>query len=293
MQSMTGFGRATAALGNYSLTVQVSSVNRKTLDLTQKLPADWDALETEITEQVRQVASRGKIHVSVELTGASAATGVNEIVWDDATVGRALDRLAALASQRGVTLPPSPELLWQVASAHRQSSRAPELDTVNEVVSATISEALRAFAEMRAKEGAALLTDFLTRLDTLSRHVAAVAERAPQVTVAYREALLKRLRDAGLELDVNDERVLKEIALFADRCDIAEELTRLGSHLEQFRTLIRSKGEIGRKAEFILQEIGREVHTIGSKANDLEIARNVIELKNELERIREQIANVE
>jgi uncharacterized protein (TIGR00255 family) len=104
---------------------------------------------------------------------------------------------------------------------------------------------------------------------------------------------MKRLREAGLQLDLDDERVLKEMALFADRCDVSEELTRLRSHLQQFESLLKSEGEIGRKAEFILQEIGREVHTIGSKANDLTIARHVIELKNELERVREQIANVE
>ena len=104
---------------------------------------------------------------------------------------------------------------------------------------------------------------------------------------------MQRLRQAGLELNVNDERVLKEIALFADRCDVTEELTRLRSHFEQFAALLKSEGEIGRKAEFLLQEIGREVNTIGSKANDLAISRAVIELKNELERVREQIANVE
>jgi uncharacterized protein (TIGR00255 family) len=105
--------------------------------------------------------------------------------------------------------------------------------------------------------------------------------------------LLQRLRQAGLELDVEDERVLREIALFADRCDVTEELTRLRSHFDQFTALLKSDAEIGRKAEFILQEIGREVNTIGSKANDLTISKAVIELKNELERVREQIANVE
>ena len=146
---------------------------------------------------------------------------------------------------------------------------------------------------MRAKEGEALLIDFLTRLDILKRNVAAVAERAPKVPPAYRDLLFKRLREADLELDLSDERVLKEVALFADRSDITEELTRLRSHLQQLETLLRTDGEIGRKGEFILQEIGREIHTIGSKANDLEIAKHVIELKNELERVREQMANVE
>ncbi len=146
---------------------------------------------------------------------------------------------------------------------------------------------------MRAREGEALLVDFLARLEILRRHVDAIAARAPAVPAAYREQLLQRLRQAELALDVNDERVLKEIALFADRCDVTEELTRLRSHFEQFTALVRSEAEIGRKSEFILQEIGREVNTIGSKANDLTISRAVIELKNELERVREQIANVE
>jgi uncharacterized protein (TIGR00255 family) len=138
-----------------------------------------------------------------------------------------------------------------------------------------------------------LLTDFLARVALIENHAAIIAERAPQVPKNYREQLMQRLRQAGLELDLSDDRVLKEIALFADRCDIAEELTRLRSHFEQFTALLKSAGEIGRKSEFILQEMGREVHTIGSKANDLTISRNVIELKNELERVREQIANVE
>jgi uncharacterized protein (TIGR00255 family) len=146
---------------------------------------------------------------------------------------------------------------------------------------------------MRAREGEALLVDFLGRLEKLRSLVEGIAGRAPHVAPAYREQLLQRLRAAGLELDPSDERVLKEVALFADRCDITEELTRLRSHLHQLQELLRAEGEVGRKAEFILQEIGREIHTIGSKANDLQISQRVIEFKNELERVREQVANVE
>ncbi len=290
MKSMTGFGRATAALGSYSLCVQVSSVNRKTLDLTQKLPAEWGDLETDIADQVRKVASRGKIHVAMELTGEAGAVGLS---WDDVAVQNSLERLAVLSKSRGEFFEVSTELLWAIASSHRKSVSAPAVDDVRDVVLAAVGEALTAFVSMRGKEGEALLADFTARLNTLSGHVAAIAERAPLVPANYRDQLMKRLRDAGLEFDLADERVLKEVALFADRCDITEEITRLRSHLDQFTTLLKSKGEIGRKSEFILQEIGREVHTIGSKANDLELSRHVIELKNELERIREQIANVE
>lgn len=290
MNSMTGYGRATASLGTFTLTAQVSSVNRKTLDLTVSLPEEWEPLEPAIGDLVRKVAVRGKVHVDLELTGAK---GENAASWDENAAAEAVERLADFAKKQGVAFAPTPELLWQIANSQRKGSELPHADEARPAIERALGEALRGFAAMRAKEGESLLVDFITRLGALSRHIAAVAERAPQVPVHYREQFIKRLREAGLEVDLNDERVLKEIALFADRCDITEELTRLRSHLEQFTALLKSGGEIGRKSEFILQEIGREVHTIGSKANDLAISRNVIELKNELERIREQIANVE
>ncbi len=290
MKSMTGYGRATAALGLDTLTVQVSSVNRKTLDLTMKLPEPWEGMETAIGEQARRYASRGKVHVQIELTGAN---GAREEVWDEEAAANALDRLSAFAARQGVAFTPTPELLWDIARAQRRPDDFPAVETAQAAVLAALETALRAFAAMRAKEGETLLVDFLGRLEILRRNVEAVAARAPLVPALYRDQLLQRLRTAELELNLEDERVLKEMALFADRCDVTEELTRLRSHLEQFTTLLKSAGEIGRKSEFILQEIGREVNTIGSKANDLTISRAVIELKNELERIREQIANVE
>jgi uncharacterized protein (TIGR00255 family) len=290
MKSMTGYGRATSAVGGYSLTVQVSAVNRKTLDLAVRLPDEWESLEAAVGELVRRFAQRGRISVTIELTGAR---GASEVSWNDDEIGATLDRLASLASARGLSFEPTAELLWSVANSQRTTGGLPAAETAAPVLTEALTEALRAFAAMRAQEGEALLVDFLARLNTLRTQVDAIAARAPHVTAGYRDQLLQRLRQAGLELDLNDERVLKEIALFADRCDVTEELTRLRSHLEQFAVLLRSEGEIGRKAEFILQEIGREVNTIGSKANDLTISRAVIELKNELERIREQIANIE
>ncbi|MEO6246132.1 MAG: YicC/YloC family endoribonuclease [Opitutaceae bacterium] len=290
MKSMTGYGRATAVIENLSLTVQVSSVNRKTLDLTISLPEQWESLEPAIGELVRKHASRGKVHVDVEVTGDKSAP---QATWDEPAAAAALERLQIFTLRQGVEFRPTTDLLWQVVNAQRRTSDFPNVDAAQATVLETVGTALRAFAAMRAKEGEALLVDFLGRAQTLQRQVELIVGRAPQVPAHYREMLAKRLRDAGLEFDLNDERVLREIALFADRCDVTEEITRLRSHFEQFSALLKSDGEIGRKAEFILQEIGREVNTIGSKANDLTIARAVIELKNELERVREQIANVE
>ena len=291
MNSMTGYGRATAALGSHNLTVQVSSVNRKTLDLTVALPRDWESLEPELTLKVRQAVVRGKVHVEVELTGRPAAV---EAKWNAEAVAQSLDQLRGLAGKQGVPFLPTTDLLWQIASAERQPLQFPTVEASRPVVLAALGEALQAFVTMRAREGAALQADLLERLAALERELGTVAVRAPQVPGLYRELLFKRLREAGLELlDLGDERVLKEVALFADRCDVSEELTRLRSHLSQLGQLLRTDGEMGRKAEFILQEIGRESHTIGSKANDLAIAKAIIEFKNELERVREQIANVE
>lgn len=273
-----------AAIGDGNVVVQVNSVNRKSLDLSVRLPEVWSGLEPKIGAAVREVASRGKVHVQIGLEAGPGGA---------AQVKASLERLEKLTSAAGMAFEPDTRLIWEMAN-DRRASAEPELDEdlENAILQAT-EEALRSFSAMRAQEGEALLIDFLSRVDALKRHVAAVAERAPDVPAGYRETLFKRLREADLELEVDDERVLREVALFADRCDITEELTRLDSHLDQFEKHIRGEGEIGRKAEFILQEIGREIHTIGSKANDLTIAKQVIELKNEMERIREQIANVE
>jgi uncharacterized protein (TIGR00255 family) len=289
MNSMTGYGRATASLGNLTLTVQINSVNRRGLDLTLKLPDEWQTFESSVGEAVRKVALRGKVHVEVEVTGKSTATAD----WDQAAVATTLEQLALLAQARGIKFSPTSELLWQIANAQRTSAKLPADEATAKLLEKTLGEALRGFAAMRAREGEALFVDFIGRFEKLQSAVAAIAQRAPLVPVAYRDLLLQRLRQLELTLDITDERVLKEVALFADRCDVTEEIIRLRSHFTQFIELLRAVGEVGRKAEFILQEIGREIHTIGSKANDLAVSRQVIEFKNELERVREQMANVE
>jgi uncharacterized protein (TIGR00255 family) len=287
---MTGYGRSSAPFAGGTLTVQVSSVNRKSLDLTVKLPSDWESLEAGVGEFVRKFAARGKIHVDVEF---SMARGRDEASWNEASVGAALDRLAALADTRRIPFEPTADLLWLLASSQRTPFEMPAVDTAKPELLAVLAEALRAFAAMRAKEGEALYGDFIERMGSCRRHLDAIAARAPAVAPNYRAQLMKRLREAGLEINVEDERVLREIALFADRCDISEEITRFRSHLDQMAALLKTEEELGRKADFILQEMGREANTIGSKANDLAISKAVIELKNELERVREQMANVE
>jgi uncharacterized protein (TIGR00255 family) len=287
MNSMTGFGRGSAALGAHSISVQVNSVNRRGLDLSVSLPDAWEHLESSVSEAVRKHVARGKVHVVVTAEGGTGAK-----TWDEKSVGEALDRLKALADTRNVPFEPTADLLWQIAQAG-DGVTLPDPAVAWPAVEEALRAALRGLTATRAKEGESLLVDFLGRIEKLRQQVEAIAARAPQIAGTYREQLMQRLRTAGLELDVNDERVLKEVALFADRSDVSEEITRLRSHLAQLTELLRGGGEAGRKGEFLLQEIGREIHTIGSKANDLQISQRVIEFKNEHERIREQMANVE
>lgn len=290
MNSMTGFGRASGTLGAQTFTIQVSSVNRKSLEVKVSQPSAWDELEPVIIDVVKKVASRGTVQVRIELEGSAAAGAAD---FDEAAAGVWLDRVAAFAAKREFIFSPSSDALIQAAAQFRRKMEPPALEGARPVIMDALERALAGFAAMRATEGAALHRDFEARLALLAEHIEAIAARAPEVVVAAREGLNKRLREAGLELRVDDERVLREVALFADRCDIAEELTRFRSHHAQLKKLFAGGGEIGRKAEFILQEMGREVNTTGAKANDYEIARRVIELKNELERIKEQVANVE
>lgn len=290
MNSMTGYGSARAALGRLEVTVQASSVNRKTLDLAIAVPEDWRPLEGEIAERVRQRASRGRISIvmKAELPGDSGGASI-----DADFVTKTVAELARIAGTQSVEFKATPELLWSIASSQRGRIELPDVEAAGPVILTAVDEALKGFFAMRAVEGKALLGDLLVRIDALAKGVADIAAAVPRVVPAYRELLTARLRQAGLELELSDERVLKEVALFADRCDVSEELTRLQSHLAQLRALLTEDGAVGRKAEFIMQEVGRELNTIGSKSNDLAIARLVIEGKNEAERIREQIANVE
>lgn len=289
MNSMTGYGRATATLGNQTLTVQVNSVNRRGLDLSMSLPDEWQAFEPAVGDAVRKLVQRGKVHVAVEVAGQANVAAE----WDQDALTATLDQLTKFARAKHINFEVTGELLWQIASAQRSGAKLPSDEETSALLLKTLGQALRGLGAMRAREGEALLIDFLGRLEKLHAAAEAIAHRAPQISGTYKDLLLQRLRTAGLELDVSDERVLKEVALFADRSDITEEITRLRHHLSQLKELLRADGEIGRKAEFILQEIGREIHTIGSKANDLAISQKVIEFKNELERIKEQVANVE
>jgi len=290
MRSMTGFGRAERGAEGIAVSLQVSSVNRKNLEVFCTLPKEFQRLERRVVEAVRQRAARGRFQFSVEIRNEGVeGSGLP----DDDQMDAALSRLHEFAARHEAPLKIDGHLLVSLASLlDADAAHLPE-ELVDELLFQALDTAMSDLVAMREKEGVALLADLRERAKRMQDLVTQVRELAPQMVDKHRENLLARLEQAGLEIDIDDERVLKEIALFADRCDITEELTRLASHFEQFQELLGREEPVGRPLEFLAQEIGREINTAGSKTCVIEISRLVMEMKSEMERIREQVANVE
>lgn len=291
MQSMTGFGRGSAATDTWQVSVEISSVNRKQAEVVLQAPRELSDLDARIRKAVHAVVSRGRIQISinvVQLGDESSDFKINSqlaINFSKAfsdlgkTVGFAIHPTASdFLRHPGIISVSQTEIDAQVAWS---------------AIEPALTDALNQMTRMRSSEGGHLKSDFITRLGTLVSLAQKISNEAPDRVVRQRELLSKRLRDSGLELDTSDERVLKEIALFADRCDISEEITRLDSHFAKFREYLDASEPPGRALDFLCQELFREFNTIGSKANDALIAQTIVEAKTELEKIREQIQNVE
>ncbi len=295
IRSMTGFGRASIRIENVAYDVEVRSVNHRYLDARVRLPRLFAALENDLRESVARVLARGKVDVSVVVPEGDAPKPVLEI---DLDVAR--DYAAAaetLRSSEGVSgLLDVATLLTLPGVARFEDPTLPS-EAVQSALRDAVDEALRATDDMRATEGAALERELLERIDTVSGLAEFLAERADAVQSAVRERLRKRAAQLAQETGlVDDARLHQEIVIAADRMDVTEEIVRLRSHVVQFREIVASAGPgkpVGRRLDFLMQEIGREVNTIGSKGGDAPIAHQVVELKTQLERIREQVQNVE
>lgn len=289
---MTGCGRGECAQDGFKLTVEISSVNRKQAEIALGLPRDLEPLEPRMRDEINRHVSRGRLNVRVALQAATGhAKGTARFDLDVAKAyGREFTRLAkALKLSDAVTL----DLVARAPGV--MLTAEPELDAeaLWPVVEKALKQALAGLVKMREREGSHLKKDLQSRIKTIRKAVTAVADHAPESQRRYREQLIERIKAAGLNLPVDDERLLKEVVLFADRSDISEEMTRLQSHFQQFEDCAKSTEPVGRTLDFLTQEMNREVNTIGSKANDAAISREVVMMKTELEKFREQVQNVE
>ena len=287
--SMTGFGRAEINLPGARLSVEIATVNQKNLQVSVFGPEAWPALESAASAWIRTRLQRGK--VTARVTQAAASSTQRQ--WDADAVAASLDELSKLATRCGVKFSADGELLLRLAeSSRRPAVLLPDFSEAETAVRVAFEEALQNLVVMRQSEGAALAKDLQQRLAKMSEMVVGMEQAEKAAPTRHRDAMLKRLKEAGLSLDVTDERVLKELAMFADRADITEEVVRLRSHVAQLSAEL-GQANGGRKLDFLIQELLREVNTIGSKASEIATTKLVLEAKTEIERIREQVQNLE
>ena len=291
VKSMTGYGRARQTLHGRDITVEVRSVNNRYLDCTVKVPRTYIFAEDAVKSRVQTAVSRGKVDVFITID-ATAADETVVAVNEPLARGyyEALTKIRDMFSLEGeltaAVLAKFPDVLT-VTKAEE------DLESVAGDICAVLDEALEAYNAMRAVEGVKLCEDIAGRVTTIETVVGKVEERSPQTVAAYREKLTARMQEVLQSTTIDESRILTEAAIFADKIAVDEETVRLRSHIAQLRAMLKSDQPVGRKLDFLIQEVNRECNTIGSKCNDLTIAQDVVNMKAEVEKIREQVQNIE
>jgi len=282
---MTGYGRGDADHGGTKFSVELNSVNRKQSDIVINLPRDLAALEPRIRQAINEKISRGRMNVVVGLH--QGANGAAALALDTALARSYHDAMLTLQKELSAPGEITIGTILQAPGVMRSPEQSIDADKAWPAVERALTTALSELVKMREREGKHLAKDLIHRLKVLRQEIKGIRELYPDVVKKYRSALIERIQKAGLDLP------LKEVTIFADRSDISEELTRLESHLAQFAHHLRKNEPVGRTLEFITQEIFRELNTLGAKSNDAGISQHVVACKSELEKIREQIQNLE
>ncbi|MFQ5697700.1 MAG: YicC/YloC family endoribonuclease [Myxococcota bacterium] len=291
LHSMTGFGRGEAAIGGARVGAEVRCVNSRHLDLRLRLPRELAALEAPLRAEVASYFARGSVEVAIRLP-AEVESGPRFEV-DRLLAARYRDSIRALISELDLAGGLDAATLLALPGVVRQLEAEPAGEALAAAVSEAVHAACQQAREMRSREGAALRSELEARLEELRAHLRSLEESAREIAKALRERLLRRVAQLAPEVEFDRGRLDQEIVLLADRQDITEELVRLESHLDQFSAALAEPSPVGRKLEFLLQEIAREVNTAGSKAQVAKISTRVVDLKTDLEKIREQVLNVE
>lgn len=291
IHSMTGYGRVVKTLNGREITVEMRSVNNRFLDCSVKMPRAFSYAEDAVKQKIKEQVSRGKVDVFISvnaLEGENVKISLNRPVLEGY-----LAALRTIASDYEVRDDISVTALSRYPDVFVvEKPEEDEKQNIADIVSVT-QEAIENYNAMRATEGAALAADLRAHAAVILRYVEKVEERSPVTVAEYRTRLENKLREVLESTTIDESRIVTEAAIFADKVAVDEETVRLRSHLSQLESLLSGGGAIGRKLDFLLQEMNREANTIGSKGNDLEQARNVVEIKAELEKIREQIQNIE
>ena len=291
VKSMTGYGRAREMRNGRDITVEVRSVNNRYLDCTVKMPRAYIFAEDRMKARVQQAISRGKVDVFVTIDARAAyeaVVAVNEPLARG--YYEALTRLKTMFSLPGEV---TPEVLAKFPDVLAVTKAEEDVEAIAADICAVLDDALAAYNDMRAVEGEKLASDVAGRVTTIETVVGKVEERSPQTVAAYRQRLEAKMQEVLQSTTIDESRILTEAAIFADKIAVDEETVRLRSHISQLRAMLASDEPVGRKLDFLIQEVNRECNTIGSKCNDLTIAQDVVNMKAEVEKIREQVQNME
>lgn len=291
LKSMTGFGRAVEEIDGYVITVEIKSVNHRYFDFSSRIPRQYGFLDDKLKSYINSKVSRGKVecYVSVEaLDTEDAAVVINKTLAS--TYVKALKELSgeySLKEDFGTAFVSRLPDVFVLKKADEDEEK------IWQLVKSVTDEAIEKFIQMRAVEGAKMKEDVASRAEYILDCVSFIEERSPQTVKEYNDKLVERVHEIIGDVSLDEQRIIQEVAVYADKVAVAEETVRLRSHIAQLKTFLESEEPIGRKMDFLVQEINREANTIGSKANDVEIARKVVDIKAEVEKIREQIQNIE
>ncbi len=291
VKSMTGFGRGENVGKLKQVTAEIKSVNHRYIEVSVKMPRQYSLLDETVRRTVMNHITRGRVEVYLKIENTSPPEP--QVQVDNELALAYYKALKELADTTHASMDIGVSSLAQLPDVLKVLEPEEDLEVVGQDILAAVEEALVKLVKMREIEGQKLESDLVQRLELLADLNNKVAERSPLVVSQYKEKLQSRIQELLDGGQVDEARLAMEVAIFADRACIAEEIVRINSHLDQFRHILQEDRPIGRKLDFLLQELNREVNTIGSKANDLEITQLVVEMKSELEKLREQVQNIE
>jgi len=291
IKSMTGFGRGNIEQDGRSFTVEIKSVNHRYCDLNIKMPKILMSLEDRIRKAIQEKVSRGKVDVFITQNNCEKQGA--KVVLDEKLADSYVECLNKIKARYDIKENISISLISKFPDVITLKQEEEDVEGLWQILSLPLKDAVNLLVDMRAKEGLKLEKNILSKCDYIKSLLDKIEEKSPLIVAEYKEKLTERLRDLLGEYQVDESRVAIEVALFADKSSIDEEIVRLNSHLVQLKETFHLNESVGRKLDFIVQEMNREVNTIGSKANNLEVTNIVLNIKNEIEKIREQIQNIE
>lgn len=288
---MTGFGRAKAQIDCLDITVEIKSVNHRYFEFSCRVPRAYSFLEEKIKSKLSAAISRGKVEVSVLIDDNSENATLIEVNREYTTAF--LKAIKSISKEFGIKNDIKASSLVANNDIFKVKRQVLEDEIVTKAVFTVLDDAIENFIAMRTVEGERLFNDVKARTEFILEKVAFIEERSPKTVIEYRNRIEQKIKELLGDTAIDEQRILTEVAIFADKVAVAEETVRLRSHIKQFESLVSSCDPVGRKLDFIVQEMNREANTIGSKAQDIEIAHTVVDIKSEIEKIREQIQNME